>query len=221
METLSYLPLKKIFDNIDYDSLMNLLKTPMLRNITLEFYSDPINFRKLEKKIILDCIREFETSLQTNMFYELMDFFKDRGYVEVFDLPEYKKISDLYYDELLNLDIYEGSKISREKVLELREQDADPVEVAWLALKDYEGEEVDGILEKFEKKYTNLEDNHNRKFLKSFFQGPNSYQNVKDYLNAVNKYIQKYLQGNKYQTRITNFQNCIKRINKLKYIFKQ
>jgi hypothetical protein len=155
------------------------------------------------------------------MFYELMDFFKDRGYVEVFDLPEYKKISDLYYDELLNLDIYEGSKISREKVLELREQDADPVEVAWLALKDYEGEEVDGILEKFEKKYTNLEDNHNRKFLKSFFQGPNSYQNVKDYLNAVNKYIQKYLQGNKYQTRITNFQNCIKRINKLKYIFKQ
>jgi len=205
METLSDIPLRKIFHQITFDDLINLLKTPEFRNIVKSFFSEEINFRELEKRIVLECIDQLEKSIQTNLFFELIEFFQSKGYRDLRTLPEFKTIISKAYQDVLNLGFNSNIK---QMILKLINDNGEIFDlVSLLKRKNVLNQSIKYLLNTFQENLDAIEDNEIKRFKKSFFKGPNSYDNTKEYLEAIQEYLDEYFEGD-VQTKNT-FNKCI------------
>lgn len=192
MERLPDIPLRKILKNISYEDLLHLIKVPDLRDTVLSFYKNEIHLRELEKRIIMDCIDDLETTMETNLFLELIDYFESKSYRDPRSLPEYDKIQKQFYDEILNLDIDEAT---RKILVDIQlEGDREISEIPYLLKKKKMlNDSLSSVIDKYQNKLDKLENDEMKRFKKTFFKGPMSYQNINEYLAKVKEYVDKYL----------------------------
>jgi hypothetical protein len=220
MQNLSNLPLRKIFKKINYDDLMNLIQTPELRNIVLSYYQDDLNYRELEKRIIMDCIDDLQNELETNLFSELMDYFETKGYNVKSNL-EYKNTMDSLYKDLLKFSEFDSKTI--ELIQKLQQKNTGIYDLSRV-LKNWIENYPDVFnphFEYYKNKLEMLENKYHREFNKNFFKGHNSYSNILEYLEKVKEYGNEFLVTDEEEVRIRNkFLKCVNdRLGKIKNIF--
>lgn len=208
MERLSDIPLRKILNNISYEDLLRLIKVPDLRDTVLSFYKNEIHLRELEKRIIMDCIDDLETTMETNLFLELIDYFESKSYRDLRSLPEYDKIQKQFYDEILNLDVDETT---RKILVDIQlEGDREINEIPYLLKKKKMlNDSLSSVIDKYQNKLDKLENDEMTRFKKTFFKGPMSYQNINEYLGKVKEYVEKYLVNEQEQGVKQDFLKCI------------
>jgi hypothetical protein len=207
MESLSDIPLRRILNDISYEDLMNLLKVPNLRNTVLSFYQDEINFRELEKKIMMDCIDDLETNLQTNLFFELLSYFESKSYKDVRTFPEFEMFQKQFYDEVFHLDLDDPT---RQAILQIQEMEGEISDVKrMLKKKKLWNPVLDQVSDKYQNKIDRLENIEMERFKKVFFKGPSSYQNIKEYVEKLKDYVDLYLQSDEEQMIKDEFLLCV------------
>lgn len=208
MERLPDIPLRKILRNISYEDLLSLIKVPDLRDTVLSFYKNEIHLRELEKRIIMDCIDDLETTMETNLFLELIDYFESKSYRDPRSLPEYDKIQKQFYDEILNIDMDDAT---RKILVDIQiEGDREISEIPYiLKKKKILNDRLSSVIDKYQNKLDKLETNEIESFKKTFFKGPMSYQNINEYLEKVKEYVEKYLVNEDERDVKQDFIKCI------------
>ena len=200
MESLSDIPLRRILKDISYEDLMNVLKVPNLRSTVLSYYQNEINFRELEKKIMMDCIEDLETNLQSNLFFEFLSYFESKSYKDVRTFPEFKVFQKQFFEEVLNLDLDE---LTRQAILQVQEMDGEISDVKrMLKKKKLWSSVLDQVSDKYQKMIDRLENIEIERFKKVFFKGPSSYENIKEYVEKVKEYVDEYLQNDEGEEQI-------------------
>jgi hypothetical protein len=216
MDSLYNIPLSDILRKINIYDLYAILKTPELRNLL----KTSVNFKQLEKDIILNCIDDMERTLNTNLFYELIgEYFIPKGYNEenVKKSQIYQDVMEEFYDHLLEFEDFDDELVT--KIEEMKENGSSLSEVSdflgyWL--ESYS--ELRNLYLETEQKIDTIMSEYIDNFKKSLFEGNNSYQNVKEYLNVVIDYVENYVEPD--DEEVSNeFYNCINKIEKIKKLF--
>jgi len=221
----------KLFNMISYEDIMSLIQTPTFRNIVLDYFSTPINFRQLEKNIILGCIENLERDLDIKFSNQLVSFFKKRGYspLETTLTQDMILIVNEYLDELIRLFEINEDNMFRPSYIESQVKELKKRKTENKIPYDLFDRFAHANVSKFydfselSKKYRYiLEDiqeesieNHFKKFYYKLFYKKNAYDNTMEYLNEVNKYIATL------PSSVSNaFKNCMeKRRKEIRYIF--
>jgi hypothetical protein len=210
METLPDIPLSIILKEISFEDLINLVRTPGIRQVVQQFFSIEANFRDLEKRVVLECIDQLEQVMETNLFFELIDYFESKGYRNLQSLPEFKLINQQFFKEV---------SIKDPKVFEIISDLDDMRDVEYrLMLEDdiVLSKPIKELILMYQHKLDDIEQNEIERFKKIFFKGPNSYDNIKEYLEQVNEYVEIYLTSRKELVIKSAFYKCI--TNKLNII---
>jgi hypothetical protein len=218
MDSLYNIPLSDILRKINIYDLYAILKTPELRNLL----KTSVNFKQLEKDIILNCIDDMERKLNTNLFYELLDeYFIPKGYNEemVKNSQVYQDLMEEFFDHLLEFEDFDDEIVS--KIEEMKENGSSLSEVSdflgyWL--ESYS--ELRNLYLETEQKMDTIMSENIEKFKKSLFEGYNSYQNVKEYLNVVIDYVENYVESDDEEVSV-EFYNCVNKIEKIKKVFEK
>jgi hypothetical protein len=79
METLPYLPLKIIFDQLTFQDILTLLWTPQIRNVILEFYKKDMNMKDLIRLGFLEIFDKFLYKYSGHYIEYLEDFCIEKG----------------------------------------------------------------------------------------------------------------------------------------------
>jgi hypothetical protein len=210
METLPDIPLRRILNEISFEDLINLVKTPEIRVIVQQFFSIEANFRSLEKRVVLECIDQLEQVMETNLFFELIDYFESKGYRNLKSLPEFKPINQQFFKEVSIKDPNVFVIIS----------DLDNIQdVAFRLMLDDDivlSKPIKELIIMYQHKLDDIEQDEIARFKKIFFKGPNSYDNIKEYLDQVNEYAETYLTSRNELAIKSAFYKCI--TNKLNII---
>jgi regulator of sigma D len=210
METLPDIPLRRILKEISFEDLINLVRTPGIREVVQQFFSIEANFRDLEKRVVLECIDQLEQVMETNLFFELIDYFESKGYRNLQSLPEFKLINQQFFKEV---------SIKDPNVFEIISDLDDIRDVEYrLMLEDdiVPSKPIKELIINYQHKLDDIEQNEIERFKKIFFKGPNSYDNIKEYLEQVNEYVEIYLTSRKELVIKSAFYKCI--TNKLNII---
>lgn len=203
METLPDIPLRRILNEISFEDLINLLKTPGIRKTVQQFFSVQANFRDLEKRVVLECIGQLEQVMETNLFFELIDYFESKGYRDLRSLPEFISINKQFFKEV---SIREPNVFQNISDLE----DIQDVEFI-LKKKKLLSQNIKELIQKYQDRLDIIEQNEIKSFKKQFFKGPNSYDNIKEYLEQVKEYVETYLKSKKELSIKSAFYECIRR----------
>jgi hypothetical protein len=210
METLPDIPLRRILKEISFEDLINLVRTPGIREVVQQFFSIEANFRDLEKRVVLECIDQLEQVMETNLFFELIDYFESKGYRNLQSLPEFKLINQQFFKEV---------SIKDPNVFKIISDLDDIRDVEYrLMLEDdiVPSKPIKELIIMYQHKLDDMEQNEIERFKKIFFKGPNSYDNIKEYLEQVNEYVEIYLTSRKELVIKSAFYKCI--TNKLNII---
>jgi len=203
METLPDIPLRRILNEISFEDLINLLKTPGIRKTVQQFFSIEANFRDLEKRVVLECIYQLEQVMETNLFFELIGYFETKGYRDLRSLPEFTSINKQFFKEV---SIQEPQVFQTISNLE----DLQDVEFI-LKKKKLLSANIKEIIQKYQNRLDTVEQNEIKRFKKLFFKGPNSYDNIKEYLEQVKEYVETYLKSKNELSIKSAFYECIRR----------
>ena len=203
METLPDIPLRRILNEISFEDLINLLKTPGIRKTVQQFFSIEANFRDLEKRVVLECIYQLEQVMETNLFFELIGYFETKGYRYLRSLPEFTSINKQFFKEV---SIQEPQVFQTISYLE----DLQDVEFI-LKKKKLLSANIKEIIQKYQNRLDTVEQNEIKRFKKLFFKGPNSYDNIKEYLEQVKEYVETYLKSKNELSIKSAFYECIRR----------
>jgi hypothetical protein len=205
METLPDIPLRIILNEISFEDLINLLKTPGIREVVRQFFSVQANFRDLEKRVVLECIYQLEEVMETNLFFELLDYFESKGYRDLRTLPEFKSINQEFFKEVSIQDpkLFQNiSDLNNIEDVEFRLNVNDNIVLS---------QPIKKLIKKYQDKLYTIEQNEIKRFKKIFFKGPNSYDNIKEYLEQVNEYVETYLKSKNELSIKSAFYECIRR----------
>lgn len=104
METLPYLPLKLIFENLTFRDILHLLWTPHIRNIILEFFKKDINIKDLIRSGLLEIFEKFVYLYPVFVEY-LQDFLVDQGMVRFENTESCKSIKIKFLNRFPKEDI--------------------------------------------------------------------------------------------------------------------
>lgn len=192
-----------ILEQLKYNDVRVLLNTPLFRDMIMDHISYEPNLIQFKKKMILDCIHQFERDLGTNFFIENIDYFIKQGYVEIYKLPIFEQMLDNFYVELEEkcTTIPDSLKLVIQKC---RKEKIDPVE---LSLKDFRNYEMSFdsmknfidtlniVAHEYYEMLGVFEDEHINHFVEKFFGGRKGLQNLLLYLLELDKYISQYLKG--------------------------
>lgn len=201
LTTLPSTALDIILEELNYNDVRVLLNTPLIRDMIHDHISYEPNLRQFKKKMILDCIHQFERDLGTNFFIENIDYFIKQGYVEIYKLPIFEQMLDNFYVELEEKcnTVPDSLKLVIQKS---RKKKIDPVE---LSLKDFRNYEMSFesrknfidtlniVAHEYYEKLGVFEDEHINQFVEQLFGGAKGLQNLLLYLLELEKYIAKYL----------------------------
>ena len=228
METVPYPALKKIIKELSYDDIISLSHTPDMRDIMRDYFSYEPHFKKLEKNIILDCIKKLEDDLETNFFFELYEFFEERGFVDVGKLLQSKMITFKYFDDLMSLcDKTSSSKNSLlcEEVETLKNNLKVEFDIPFDFIFKIKGSSINKVIKDRTKKYDedilSIQKKHIDQFLKNLFDGKDGYENVMSYLEVIEDYVKNYITDKNYKPLIKEFRNCMEsKLLKIKKIFR-
>ena len=203
METLPDIPLRRILNEISFEDLINLLKTPGIRKTVQQFFSIEANFRDLEKRVVLECIYQLEQVMETNLFFELIGYFETKGYRDLRSLPEFTSINKQFFKEV---------SIQEPQVFQTISYLEDLQDVKFiLKKKKLLAANIKEIIQKFQNRLDTVEQNEIKRFKKLFFKGPNSYDNIKEYLEQVKEYVETYLKSKNELSIKSAFYECIRR----------
>ena len=201
LTTLPSTALDIILDELKYNDVRVLLNTPLFRDMIMDHISYETNLRQLKKKMILDCIHQFEKDLRTNIFLENIDYFIKQGYVEIYKLPIFDQMLDNFYVELEEKcsTIPDSLKLVIQKS---RKEKIDPVELSLKDFKNYEMsfesrknfvDTLNIVAHEYYEKLGVFEDEHINHFVERLFGGPKGLENLLLYLLELGKYIDVYL----------------------------
>lgn len=227
LATLPSTALDIILDELNYNDVRVLLNTPLIRDMFMEHISYETNLRQFKKKMILDCIHQFEKDLETNLFLENIDYFIKQGYVEIYKLPIFEQMLDSFYVELEEKcsTVPDSLKLVIQKS---RKEKIDPVE---LALKDFRNydmsfesrknfvDTLNIVAHEYYEKLGDFEDQHINHFVERLFGGAKGLQNLLLYLLELEKYIDEYL---KYSDHAMKFKDTLsKQLKNIVYLFEK
>lgn len=216
--------------NLNYDDIISMTKTPIMRTIILDYISYEANFTQFKKKIILDCIDTFEKELDTNLFLENIEFFIHHGYKEFYTLPSYQLILDEFYETLEKKCEFVPDHI-KVQIQKYKKNKIEPQEIFWFFGRSHN---ISEIFEKFmlilselnteyENKLGKAEDEHITQFLKCFFQGHIGLENMLKYVSQLKHYIKLYITDEIDSSNAIIASNFLKklehRLNKIQIIF--
>lgn len=202
MESLPDIPLRKILNEISFDDLLNLSKTPEVRKLVLQFFSNESNFRDLEKRVVLECIDQLEEDLETNLFLELIEFFETKGYRDFRTLPAFQRINKEFLKELFVLE--------PRLLQEIDEIDFNIEDFEFLVRKKkLLSQDIKQLIQKYQNKLDHNEEKEILRFKKSFSKGPDSYDNIKEYLEQVSQYLETYMKSKNELSIKSAFYSCI------------
>jgi hypothetical protein len=205
MENIPYLALDIIFKNITFEDVMNMLQIPTLRDMVIDYYSYLCNRKDLKKRAILEC-------LENNLLLDHIDFFHERGYQEIQDLPIYEELINEFYFDLNKRSHFVNHKMKLQ-IQNYWKLQVDPHQIFW-TLK-YPFDKFMDILNQTTKEYDHkislIEQRNREEFFQIFFHGKDGYVHVMDFWNYINLYFSNYTKQ--------FIQNVNFRLNKIKTIF--
>jgi hypothetical protein len=208
--------LQDILRQINMTDLYKIIKSPELRKIV--FSSTTLN--DLESAIYLNCIDDLEKKMNTNLFYELLEeYFEPKGFSESLILEQeiYQSVMKDFYEKLLDFEYFDDEIVSElEKMID-ENVDFDTIKDflnVWL--ESYS--EIRNLFMETEKKLDYIRNEYIKLFKKYLFEGPNSYQNVKEYLEVVKEYLDEYVENDELNNE---FQTCVRKIKKIKTFFEK
>jgi hypothetical protein len=211
------------FNKISFQDIVALLAEDSgFRDSLLVILQDDLIYQKqIEKNIILECIEDLEQDLDLKFRTALTDFFVQKGFQR-----NDKKVKNLvkeYLDTLIDIfrqnkygdfrQSYIDSEIAKLEKLKL--ENIIPFEL----MDSYKNKsfekfyEINQISKKYKEKIQDeiQDDVHLLNFINHLFYGKNSYQNVKEYLEAIKNQIDK-----KYHSILLNcIQNRIELIKEM------
>jgi hypothetical protein len=193
----------------------------------MEHISYEPNLRQFKKKMILDCIHQFEKDLQTNLFLENIDYFIKQGYVEIYKLPIFEQMLDNFYVELEEKcsTIPDSLKLV---IQNCRKEKIDPVDLTFKAVRNYEMsfesrknfiDTLNLIAHEYYERLGVFEDEHINHFVERLFGGPKGLENLLLYLLELGKYIDVYLKDS---IHAMNFKDTLsKQLKNIVYLFEK
>jgi hypothetical protein len=93
--------LNQLFYVLSYDEIINLTKVPEWRSVFIEFHSVPINYYKMRRKVIMECVIQHFKNIDQELFSEnILDFFQSIGYQ---GLNQSQEAKTLVYDYVKSL----------------------------------------------------------------------------------------------------------------------
>jgi hypothetical protein len=219
---LYQIPLNDILKYINMSDLNRLIQSEKYRRLI----RSATNYQDLEINIILNCIDDFEKTSQLNLFYKLLgEYFEPKG----FDF-RYLKQNEIYqaameefYDKLLEYPDFDD-----EIVAEIENKRDDNVEFS--EVKDFLSYWIENYPEELQDLFVTTDkniDNLTNKLIKDFKNylfnpkiSPNAYQNIYEYLEVLNGYLDDYYNNNDEELIIkNNFYQCLSQIGKVKNLF--
>jgi hypothetical protein len=86
---ITQLPLKLIFEDMNYDDIINCTRTPGLRQMVKDFYSQDMNLKSLIRLAIIDALNQ---RILTNQYFieDLDEFFVQNGIPSIVSRQDYK-----------------------------------------------------------------------------------------------------------------------------------
>jgi hypothetical protein len=194
--------LRKILNEISFGDLLNLSKTPEVRKLVLQFFSNESNFRDLEKRVVLECIDQLEEDLETNLFLELIEFFETKGYRDFRTLPAFQRINKEFLKELF---VLEPRLLQEIDEIDFNIEDFE----FQIRQKKLVSQQIKRLIQKYRNKMDEIEEKEILRFKKLFFKGPKSYENIKEYLEQVNQYLEIYMKSKNELSIKSAFYRCI------------
>lgn len=197
------------FNKISFQDIQSLLDEDSGFRDTLVtiLRDDPIYKKQIEKNIILECIEDLEREIDIEFRNALRDFFVGKGFVglDVNDeknYSRYKRIVNEYLNILIDMyrknqygDFRQGYIDSEIEKLEKRKLEN---KVPFDLMENFKYKSFDKFREfnevskKYRRKIEKLDDIELRNFMNDlFYQKKNTYSNVKEYLEAIKKLIDK------------------------------
>ena len=207
MESLPDVSLLLIFDALKFRDIKALLQTPTWRNIILSFYSIPINKKDLLRKSILECIEQLESEIETNLMFEVIDFFEERGFEHFNQTPVYLSVLQEFLSKITPSDMnlirnLFQVKNKKEMINYIQENFTS---IAQIRRKIKTLTTSRDILNFYQDKIDDLEKEHEKEFYNQFVR---SYDNVQAYLEVVSNYINEFL-VDKFPEEIARFTKCV------------
>jgi hypothetical protein len=196
------------FNKIAFNDLEALLDedSGFRDTLVIILRDDPIYMKQIEKNIILECIEDLEKEADISFWSDLRSFFVEKGFVgldptDEKNYPKYKNIVNEYLDRLIDMfqkneygDFRQGYIDSEiEKLQKLKTEKRVPFEL----MESFKYKTVDkfydfNLVSKiYREKIETLDDIPLNNFINDLFYGKNSYENVKEYLQAIKKALDK------------------------------
>lgn len=197
------------FNKISFQDIQSLLDEDSgFRDTLVEILrDDPIYRKQIEKNIILECIEDLEKEIDIEFRNALRDFFVQKGFVGL-DMSDeknysrYKRIVNEYLNTLIDMyrenkygDFRQGYVDSEIQKLEKRKLEN---KVPFDLIESFKYKSFDKFYEfnevskKYRRKIEKLDDIELKNFMNDlFYQKKNTYSNVKEYLEAIKKLIDK------------------------------
>ena len=198
------------FNKISFQDIQALLDedSGFRDTLVIVLRDDPIYMKQIEKNIILECIEDLEIDLDIKFRDDVRDFFIQKGFVGVDPKDDYLKYNGVvikYLDTLIDMfrknkygDFKQGYIESEVQKLEERKMEK---RIPFDLMESFKHKsfdkfhEFDEVSRKYRRKIEKVDDIQLKNFINDLFYGKNSYQNVKEYLEAIKKSIEKESQS--------------------------
>jgi hypothetical protein len=210
------LPLRDILRQINMTDLYKIMNSPELRKIVFS----SANLNELVSRIALNCIDDLEKKMDTNLFYELLgEYFEPKGFSEslVQEQEVYQTVMKEFYKYLFEFEYFDDELVS--ELQNMKEENVD-----FETIKDFLSNwqqsyaELSQLFMVTEQKLDYIHAEYVKEFKNYLFEGKNSYQNVKEYLDVVNDYVDQYVDNEEISYE---FQECVRKIEKIKTLFEK
>ena len=210
------LPLRDILRQINMTDLYKIMNSPELRKIVFS----SANLNELVSRIALNCIDDLEKKMDTNLFYELLgEYFEPKGFSEslVQEQEVYQTVMKEFYKYLFEFEYFDDELVS--ELQNMKEENVD-----FETIKDFLSNwqqsyaELRQLFMVTEQKLNYIHAEYVKEFKNYLFEGKNSYQNVKEYLDVVNDYVDQYVDNEEISYE---FQECVRKIEKIKTLFEK
>lgn len=201
METLPSTAWDIIIQNLSYDDVISLTRTPVLRPIILDHISYRPNLHQFKQQTIHECIDRLEKDLDTNLFLENINFFIARGYKEFFTVPIYETMLNDFYSTLEQKCDFVPDNM-KTQIQKHKTKKLEPQEAIWFFRQGNPISEIfdrfmkilKELTEEYEEKMGEAEDKYIKDFLTEFFSGRNGILYTFDYVSELELYIHNYLE---------------------------
>lgn len=210
------LPLRDILRQINMTDLYKIMNSPELRKIVFS----SANLNELVSRIALNCIDDLEKKMDTNLFYELLgEYFEPKGFSEslVQEQEVYQTVMKEFYKYLFEFEYFDDELVS--ELQNMKEENVDFETIKeFLSNWQQSYAELSQLFMVTEQKLDYIHAEYIKEFKNYLFEGTNSYQNVKEYLDVVNDYVDQYVDNEEISYE---FQECVRKIEKIKTLFEK